>query len=113
MFQKMIDMAKTPMEQEEASSPSSSSYNQNIYPYSLMISLTNDELEKLGLDCDDPECEVGNYVHLHALAEVVGKNKNDTGEGPRHNLNLQITHLEIEDEGAENRQADEDMAGVA
>lgn len=107
MFDGMKHMAKTPHEIEQGDVPS----QENIYPYNLSISLTNDELEKLDLDCSDPECEVGNYVHLHALAEVVGKSKNDTGDGEKHCLNLQITHLEIEDEGAENDEADQSMAG--
>lgn len=111
MFDKMVNMARTPMEMEENAAPAS--LRENIYPYNLCISLTQEELDKLGLNCDDAACEVGNYVHLHALAEVVSKSKNDTGEGPRHSLNLQITHLEIEDEGAENSAADEDMAGAA
>lgn len=111
MFDKMVNMAKTPQEMEDAGTPRPMS--DNIYPYNLCISLTQEELEKLGVDCDDDECEVGNYVHLHALAEIVSKSKNDTGEGPKHSLNLQITHLEIEDEGAENDQADESMAGAA
>lgn len=109
MYDKMVNMAKTPMEQEQNASPQANA----IYPYNLMISLTNEELEKLGIDCNDAECEVGNYVHLHALAEVVGKHKSDSGTGEQHTLNLQITHLELEDEGAENQQADEDMAGAA
>lgn len=110
MYDKMVHMAHTPMEQEQAATPSA--HSQNTYPYNLSLSLTHEELEKLGIDCDDPECEVGNFVHIHALAEVTGKNKHDTGDGPKHTLNLQITHLEIEDEGAENNEADEDMAGA-
>ena len=108
MYSKMIHMAKTPHEMEQGSSAPS---DENIYPYNLSISLTNDELEKLGLDCSDPECEVGNYVHLHALAEITGKNQNDTGDGVKHCLNIQITHLEIESEDEENQESDQQMTG--
>lgn len=112
MFDKMVHMAKTPHEMEQ-NTAMPSVLQENIYPYNLSISLTNDELEKLGIDCDDPECEVGNFVHIHALAEVTGKNKNDTGNGVSHTLNLQITHMEVEDEQSENDEADEEMSGAA
>lgn len=110
MYEGMKNMAKTPMEMEEGMVPKPS--DQSVYPYSLSITLEDDELEKLGLDCEDEECQVGNYLHLHALAEVTGINKRDTGDGQKTCLNIQITHLQIEDEGSENDEADEEMNGA-
>lgn len=110
MFDKLTSMAKTPQEMEDASTPSPE--KECVYPFSLSLSLDDEELQKLGLDCEDPECEVGNYVEIHALAEITGKNKRDTGEGAKHSLNFQITHMNIEaDEDEENE--DEGYAGAA
>lgn len=100
MYDQMKDMAKTPVEMETQSTPSVA--EQNIYPYNLCITLENDELEKLGIDLEDQDCQVGNYLHLHALAEVTGVSKRDTGEGVKHCLNLQITHLSAHSEDQEN-----------
>lgn len=95
MYDGMKSMAKTPMQAEQAGKPS----DEAVYPYSLSITLTDDELEKLGLDCSDPECQVGCYLHINALAEVVGIHKVDTGQGEKKTLSLQITHMECCEEG--------------
>ncbi len=110
-YEQMVDMAVTPSEHADilpsvAPEPTS----QPIYPYNLSISLQDEELEKLGIDCDDEDCQVGNYLHLHALAEVTSYSKNKTNDGERRCLGLQITHLEVEDESAENDEADEEMS---
>ncbi len=91
MYDGLKHMAKTGMEAEQLGAPTD---GQPVYPYNLCISLTNSELEKLGLDACDEDCKVGNYVHIAALAEIVGISKVDTGDGEKHNLNLQITHME-------------------
>ena len=72
------------------------------YPFGLSLTLQNDELEKLGLDCNDADCKVGNYIHLHILAEVMGIHK----VGENITLNLQSTHAKIEDEDAEDDEED-------
>ncbi len=107
MFDHMVSMEKTPMEREQNSALAAP--DEPLYPYGLSLTLNSEELEKLGLDCSDEECQVGNYLHLHALAEVTGYHKSDTGNGEKHTLNIQITHLQIEDEGAENEEADDEM----
>lgn len=98
----MQDMAHTPHEQEQTATPAVS---ENSYPYGIAMTLSNDELEKLGLDCSEEECQVGNYLHIHALAEVTGFHASKDG----HTLNLQITHMKVEDEGAEDDDADREM----
>src|ERR1035437_60910 len=102
MFSGMKSMAKTPM---QAEGHPGAVEGEPTYPYSLSITLCDDELEKLGLDLSDEECQVGNYLHLDALVEVVGIHKTDTGEGEKKTLSLQITHLEIEDEDEGDEQA--------
>lgn len=105
MFDGMIDLAKTPMEMEDGNKPSVA--QENTYPYGCSLSLDDDVLKKLGLDCDDPECQVGNYVEIRILAEVTGLNSHDTGEGKKHCLNLQATHMEITDGDAGNEEDEE------
>ncbi len=88
----MIDMARD-VEQEIAQMP-----QQSIYPYGLSICLTNDELEKLGLESN---CEVGDMIHLMAMAKVTSISKNETQDGESCRIELQITHLGLEDEDKE------------
>lgn len=106
MFDKMVDMKKTPMELEQnvASVP-----QESVYPYGLSITLGDEEIEKLGIDCDDDECQVGNYVHGHFLAEITGYHKSDTSNGTKRTLNIQMTHLELEDEQSENDDSDNEI----
>jgi hypothetical protein len=92
----MIDMARSPQEIQESMVPS---YEPPLYPYGLCISLTHEDLEKLNLSDD---CEVGDMIHLMAMAEVtsVSKNKSVNG-GDSCRIELQITHLALEDEELE------------
>ena len=81
------------------------------YPYGLCLALSEDELEKLGLDGDLPK--VGMMIHLVAMAKVtsVSQNERETTDGGKKNccrVELQITHLATEnedDEASEMRQA--------
>ena len=75
------------------------------YPYGLMISLNDETLQKLGLD---GECDVGDILHGHFLAEVtsVSKNKSQDGES-NSRVELQIIMMTaMEDEDSENREVD-------
>lgn len=72
------------------------------YPFGLMITLMDEQLEKAGMDCSDQDCQPGNYVELHVLAEIKGVHKTEAG----NILNLQITHIE-------NAEADEDAIEAA
>ena len=73
------------------------------YSYGLALTLDDDDLKKVGMDCDDPDCQTGNYIHLEVLAKVTGVHKMEAG----HSLNLQITHMCIED-GDKEPDGDED-----
>lgn len=97
---KMIDMAKSLSEAKDLAMPSSN-IPQDRYPYGLCISLDNESLEKLGLDC---ECEVGDLLHGQFMAEVTSVSKHDrTGQAtPEHRIELQIKFLSVlEDENEE------------
>lgn len=96
-FRAMKDMARTTEEKVEAMMPTVPA-DMPDYPYGLCISLTEAELEKLGLD---DECEVGDMIHLFAMAQVtsVSKTQNDGGNCCR--IELQVTHLGCEDEDTE------------
>lgn len=75
------------------------------YPYGLCISLTEKELEKLGLD---PKAAVsGGMVHLHAIARITATSNNTTQDGKEHHrIELQIEQMAVESEDEENEQAE-------
>lgn len=95
MMNGLTDMAKSEEEASKDSSPLMMS--ENKYPYGLRISLSQDDLEKLGVDLAD--FEIGDVFPLDILAKVVGKNANET-EGGEANccVSLQITHIGAEEE---------------
>lgn len=102
---RLVDMAKSAKEMvQDAIAPAM--VNESVYPYGLCISLTHDELEKLGMDAD---CEVGDVLHMHCFAKVTSVNKRDTGAGPECRIELQITHISAEDESEEDEAAEEEM----
>lgn len=104
----LTDMAKSDEEAEKDRSPLMMS--ENKYPYGLRISLSQDDLEKLGVDHGD--FEIGDVFPLDILAKVVSKSANET-EGGEENccVSLQITHIgaeEQEEELDEEEEAEED-----
>lgn len=98
----MVDMAMSEEEAAEKYGPSSttpSSYPK--YPYGLCISLCQDELDKLGLDPSD--VEVGDMIHLFAMAKITSKSVQDTEGGQNARIEMQITHIASEDEDDEEK----------
>lgn len=91
---RMRDMERSP-EEKFAAIPSPA---QNDYPYGLCISLTEQELEKLDLE---PDCEVGDMIHGFFMAKVTSVSKNDVDGKKTCRVELQITHLGLEDEDME------------
>lgn len=80
------------------------------YPWGLRISLEDEQLKALGLDCAD--CNVGGIVHLHALGKITSVTQNDTSEGAKARVEIQITSMCcIESEDEENREAEAEMGG--
>lgn len=73
------------------------------YPWGLRICLTEAEFEKLGLDPAD--AVIGGMVHGHFMAAVTSISANDGPDGSCCRVELQIQHLAIESEDAENAEA--------
>lgn len=104
-FQQMVDMAETADEVKKdlAGSMPAPKANVPAFPYGLCISLTEKELDKLKIE-DKPQ--VGDMIHLCALAKVTSVSANETktesGETEHHcRVELQITHLATENEDDE------------
>ena len=100
-FGKMVDMAKTPVEiKEEKAEMAVPAMEGDMpkYPWGLCISLDNESLDKLGADAD---CEVGDLVHIMAMAKVTSVSQNETTEGTNKRVELQIVQMSVEDESTE------------
>lgn len=72
------------------------------YPWGLCITLTQDELTKLGVD--ESDWEVDDTFHLHALAKITSISKNATMDGEQCCVSMQIIALAGEDEDSENEE---------
>lgn len=105
---KMVDMAKSPEEVKEQTAQSVPAMgiapSAPVYPWGLCLRLEDDALEKLGLDGEMPT--VGDMIHLCAMAKVtsVSANEMEDGNGGKKTrccIELQITHLGVEDEDQE------------
>lgn len=107
-FMKMVSMARSPEEIKEqmdkmTSAPEMPDGPQ--YPYGLCITLCDDELEKLGIDKDDMP-EIGDMIHLMAMAKVTSVSQSANSSGDQRRIELQITDLSCEDEDDEDDRAD-------
>lgn len=102
---KMVDMARSPEEKQEEIK-SYTSPQAPTYPYGLCISLCEDELDKLNLD--DSDAEVGDMVHLHALAVVTSVSKNSSEFGDHRRIELQLRYISVEGEDEENEDVEEE-----
>lgn len=75
------------------------------YPWGLAIHLTHEDLERLGLDCD---VEPGDYLHGMFFAKVMSVSTRTHDAGAEARIELQITHLALENESTE---AEDEEAG--
>jgi hypothetical protein len=97
----MTDMKRTPAEKvEEAVDMMCTAPISNVadYPYGLSLTLTEDELEKLGLDTN---CDVGDLVDIRAFAEVTSVSKHQSDGKDRCRVELQIVRMSVENEDTE------------
>jgi hypothetical protein len=106
MFKGMVDMGQTPEEikKDVSPMPAMEAPSAPTYPYGLCISLTENELEKLGLEGDMPE--IGELVHLMGMAKVtsVSEHERELPDGTKKRccrVELQIVALKAEDEDEE------------
>ena len=115
-FRSMVDMAKTPEDVKKEvgnsiAAPVSAESKPSVpsYPYGLCISLNEEDLAKLGITGELPE--VGDMVHLVAMAKVTSvseSEREDTGGTKTKccRVELQITHLATENEDDEEAEAE-------
>lgn len=103
-FRKMVDMARSTsdIKKELANYPSPSS-DVSVYPYGLCLSLDEEILDKLEIDGD---CEVGDMIHLVAMARVTScsESERETADGKKKRscrIELQITSMGVENESTE------------
>ena len=106
----MVDMAKSPAEIKKdmpstAPMPAMADGPKvPVYPYGLCISLSEEELAKMGMEGDMPT--VGDMIHLCTMATVtsVSQSERVDDSGNKSNccrIELQITHLATENEDDE------------
>jgi hypothetical protein len=97
-------MAKTPNEVKEDSKPLSVDDTVSKYPYGLCLSLDEDQLDKLDMCKPD----VGDFIHLHAMARVTSVSEHEKTNGDACcRVELQITHLGLENEDEEEGESDD------
>ena len=102
-----VDMANTP-DEAEADMPATIDYKGPKYPYGLTMRLTEKELAKLDLD---DGCEVGDTLHLFAMVRVTSISSNEREDGEKNcSIELQVTHIALEDEDEENEMSGDDRA---
>lgn len=109
-FMAMVDMARTPEEIEDEIEQRSDGpmARAPIYPYGLCIRLDEETLQKMNLDWDGAGDmpATGEMIHIAAMAKVtsVTDREDELADGTKKRfrcVELQITHLALEDEDAE------------
>jgi hypothetical protein len=100
----MMDMAKTHDEVKEESKPLSIDDTVQKYPYGLCISLDEDQLDKLDMEKPD----VGDFIHVFGMARVTSVSEHEKSNGDACcRVELQITHLGLENEDEEEGDSDD------
>jgi hypothetical protein len=93
-WSKLIDMSMDDEDIMDAPMPLAMSERQT-YPYGLRISLTHNELEKLGLAAD---CDVGDMIDMRCFGTVTSVSLNDDGGGKSCRVEIQIEKMAVESE---------------
>jgi len=90
----MVDMARTPPAPEKEA-PLVDMQGEPDYPFGLCLCLTQDELDKLGLDND---AEIGDLLDIRAFAKVTSVSKNANSNGNSCRIEMQIIFMSVENE---------------
>lgn len=101
----MVDMAQSKEEIKDSypAAVAESDKAGPIYPYGLCLRLTEKEIAKLNLD-EAPE--IGDMIHIFAMAKVTSVSANATEGGENRSVELQITHMSVENEDEEDAESD-------
>lgn len=97
MAAKLVSMKMSKAEAKKLMEPSLAERDRPRYPWGLTVRLDKDSLDKLGID-ELPG--VGDSYVLIAKVDVVSVSSNQSEGGSSKNLELQITQMCLEDEGA-------------
>lgn len=101
----MVDMRRTEEDWEKNNPGSPCPENFPAYFYGLSVSMENPELQKL--EFSDEDIEVGDMVHIHAMAVVTSISKRDTESGgPQCRVEFELRHIVAEEESDEDEQAE-------
>jgi len=87
----LVDMKLTKKESKEMTA--GSELTQPAYPYGLRLELNDESMKKIHIESMP---EVGTKVLVHAVAQVERVSENQTQEGKRQDMSLQITELGFE-----------------
>ena len=95
-WSKMVSMELDDEDKVDMSSPISRVTPD--WPWGLRISLSEKEIEKLGLDHD---VDVGDLVDMRCFGEVTSVSKNQSDGKPCCRVEIQIQRMKIENEDLE------------
>ena len=99
-MRKFVDLKREP-EKTEAS-PADVHFTGLDYPPGMCLMLNDETMKKMDLDAS---AVVGDMLHIHAIAKVTSVASHEAA-GDR--IELQVTHLAIEDEDKENARYEKD-----
>lgn len=98
MATKLVNMKIDPKEREKKYAESTVAADAPMYPWGLQLHLDDETLDKLGIT---KLPEVGKSYTLTAKCDVTSVSENDSGDGPRRSVSLQITDLSLDFGGGE------------
>lgn len=93
-WSKLIDMEMDDEDKMDTSMPIAMSSKPD-YPYGLRISLSHNELKKLGLDSD---CDVGDMIDMRCFGTVTSVSISDDAGGKSCRVEIQIEKMAVESE---------------
>ncbi len=98
MFSKLVDLAYTDEEKMATDIPCGP-IDRPRYPYGATLSFDQDTLDKMNLDTKG--VSVGDMIDLRAFGVITSISENDTSDGPKCRVEIQIQKIAIENEATE------------